>query len=259
MYIIKLGGSVITDKAKKNIFKKEVTSRLMSEIMESGQRVILVHGAGSFGHILAKEYGLHEGYRSESQLSGVAEVQRDVKNLSLKVLDACLAGGMYAVSLAPSAFVVNDKAVIKHMDASIFKRYLDLGITPITFGDVVVDESLVFSIVSGDQLMLMLAKAFRPKTVVFVADVDGIFTGDPSADDRAELLPVVDKETLSIIGNSESKVSDVTGGIFGKSKIMLEIAAHGMETIILNGTVENRLRDALMGKDVLCTKFMKID
>ena len=107
--------------------------------------------------------------------------------------------------------------------------------------------------------MLELAKVFRPELVVFVADVDGIFTGDPNSDKDAQLLPTVDKKVLSSIGESDGKVDDVTGSILGKSKIMLEIAAHGMDTLILNGNVKNRLRDALMGRDVLCTKFARID
>jgi isopentenyl phosphate kinase len=259
MFVIKLGGSVITDKSMKNTFKEEVTLRLVSEIKKSQKQVIVVHGAGSFGHILAKKYDLHKGYKSEDQLLGVAEVQRDVKDLSLRVLNTFLDGGVNAVSLAPSAFLVNQASRIKHMETGNFKRYLEAGITPITFGDVVVDESLIFSIVSGDQLMLELAKVFRPELVVFVADVDGIFTGDPNSEKDAQLLPTVDKEVLSSIGESQGRVDDVTGSILGKSKIMLEIAAHGMDTIILNGNVKDRLGDVLTGRDVLCTRFERIE
>jgi len=258
MFVIKLGGSVITDKSRKNIFKKEATLRLVTEIKEAGKQVIVVHGAGSFGHILAKKYELDKGYKNKDQLPGVAEVQRDVKDLSLRVLNAFLEGGMNAVSLAPSAFLVNQAKRIKHMDTGNFKRYLEADITPITFGDVVVDESLIFSIVSGDQLMLELAKVFRPEMVIFVADVDGIYTGNPNLDKDAQLLPTVDKEVLTNIRKSDGVVDDVTGSILGKSKIMLEIAAHGIDTIILNGNSKNRLKDALMGRDVLCTKFERI-
>lgn len=259
MYIIKLGGSVITDKSKKNTYKPQVTLRLVSEIVAAGNQVIVVHGAGSFGHILAKKYQLHKGYKNKEQLPGVAEVQRDVKELSLRVLDSFLEGGMNAVSLAPSAFLVNQAGSVKRMDTENFKRYMEADITPITFGDVVVDESLVFSIVSGDQLMLELAKVFRPEMVIFVADVDGIYTGNPNLDPDAQLLPIVDKHVLAGIGESQGGVDDVTGSILGKSKIMLEIAAHGMDTIILNGNAENRLKDALEGRDVVCTKFEKLN
>ena len=64
MFVIKLGGSVITDKSMQNTFNEEVTFRLVSEIKDSQKQVIVVHGAGSFGHILAKKYDLHKGYKN---------------------------------------------------------------------------------------------------------------------------------------------------------------------------------------------------
>ena len=54
MYLIKLGGSIITDKSKKYTYKKEIVDRLSSELKKANKEYILVHGAGSFGHILAK-------------------------------------------------------------------------------------------------------------------------------------------------------------------------------------------------------------
>ena len=55
MFIVKLGGSVITDKTKKTFFKQETMDRLAVEIKKANKKLILVHGAGSFGHILAGE------------------------------------------------------------------------------------------------------------------------------------------------------------------------------------------------------------
>jgi len=256
MFIIKLGGSVITNKRKKNTFERERTSRLISEIKESGKRTIIVHGAGSFGHILAKKYELFMGYKNQKQIMALAEVQKDVKNLNLKVLSKFREEGISAVSLAPSAFLVNDNGKIKRMDSSLFKKYFELGFTPITFGDVVIDETLKFSICSGDQIMLELAKAFSPEKVIFVADVDGIFSSDPIFGESSMFLPVVDENTFLSVKKSEGKVDDVTGSIYGKIEIMLKIASLGYETLILNGNVENRLKDALLNKEVVCTKIM---
>ncbi len=54
MMLIKLGGSVITDKSQYRRFDKDAVSRLCREIAESGKQAVVVHGAGSFGHIVAK-------------------------------------------------------------------------------------------------------------------------------------------------------------------------------------------------------------
>jgi isopentenyl phosphate kinase len=257
MYIIKFGGSVITDKTSKKAFEKVRTLRLVSEITDSEQRTIVVHGAGSFGHILAKRYRLHEGFKNEEQLMALTEVQRDVKELNFMVLNAFLEQGVNAISLAPSSFLTNEDGVINSMDPNVFKRYFDMGLTPITFGDVVLDRKLKFSICSGDQLVLELAKFFKPEKVIFVTDVDGVFSSDPKSDDKAELLTVLDEESYSSIKKSHSDVDDVTGSMFGKLEIMFDIAAIGLETIIINGTVENRLRDTLRGGEVPFTRVEK--
>ena len=61
MILVKLGGSVITDKGRYRTFDPETTDRLAEEIARTGQDVMVVHGAGSFGHMLDKEHRLHLG------------------------------------------------------------------------------------------------------------------------------------------------------------------------------------------------------
>ena len=56
MYIIKLGGSVITDKRKENYFKKDIVDNLAKVIKKANKKTIIIHGAGSFGHIIADKY-----------------------------------------------------------------------------------------------------------------------------------------------------------------------------------------------------------
>jgi isopentenyl phosphate kinase len=173
------------------------------------------------------------------------------------VLNAFREQGINAISLAPSAFLINRNGEIKGMDSNLFKKYFDIGFTPITFGDVVLDEALKFSICSGDQLMLELARAFKPEKVIFVTNVDGVFNLDPKSGKDVELLPILDINTFRSLRKGESEVNDVTGSIFGKLDMMFKIAALGLETLILNGTVESRLREALLGKEVICTRIVK--
>ena len=59
MFLIKLGGSVITEKTKEQpIFKKQITDHVARVIQKAEADVVVVHGAGSFGHVLAKKYNL---------------------------------------------------------------------------------------------------------------------------------------------------------------------------------------------------------
>lgn len=250
MLLIKLGGSVITDKSKLKTPRKDAISRLSSEIEQTNKEVIIVHGAGSFGHIKAKKHGLQNGFKNMAQLDALSEVQSDVRTLNLIVVECLRKKGLKPISLPPSAIVTCRNKAIKEMDKEIFGQYLGLELLPVTFGDVVLDENLGFCICSGDQLMLELAKAFRPEKTIFVTDVDGIYTKNPIKK-GAKLLKTVTANTK--IDTGKDKVDDVTGRMRGKLKMMFEIAKYSGETIVLNGSVKGRLGDAIGGKEVVCT------
>jgi len=253
MYIVKLGGSIITDKSRKKRFRKAITLQLAKEISSSGQQVVLVHGAGSFGHIEAHRYGLHNGYSDPSQLMGFAKVQRDVRELNMKVLNTLLQADLCPVSISTSGVIVNHDGNIRYIDTDIFREYLDMALMPVAFGDVVRDTQRRFSICSGDQIMLELARTLKPKKAIFVTDVDGLYTSNPASDSKAKLIERVNARTLKSIRSSASGVTDVTGGIMGKVSIAMEMKKHGVKTLIINGNKRLRLKKALCDQKVRAT------
>ena len=253
MILVKLGGSVITDKSRLRTFRRPACERLARELRAVRGDLALVHGAGSFGHIEAKKHSLHKGLKSESQLAHVASVQRDVRELNLKVIEALIDGGISAVSIPPAAAAAFRGAEVRTFDERVFKEVSEIGLTPVTFGDVVPDESMGFSICSGDLMMAELAKAFRPKIVVFCADVDGVFDRDPKRCRDATLLPILDGKGLRSLRRTSAKSADVTGSMYGKLERMLAIAGHCEKCMIVNGNVSGRLEKAVSGKEVVST------
>ena len=253
MILVKLGGSVITDKGRLRTFRRAQCDRLARELRPVKDRLALVHGAGSFGHIEAKKHSLHKGYRRRSQLGPVASVQRDVRELNLKVLESLIDNGVSAVSIPPAATAVFKGGTVKSFDPRAFEWVLGLGLTPVTFGDVVPDESLGFSICSGDLMMEELAKRFRPELVVFCADVDGVFDRDPKLSARAKLIPEIDGRLLRGLKRGPGKTADVTGSIFGKLERMLVMARYCEKCMIVNGNVPGRLHNAVRGRKVVST------
>ena len=243
--LVKLGGSVITDKSKKYVFKEKTVRRLAKEIKNSGEKVVIVHGAGSFGHILAKKYRLDKGFIHDRQVKGVAIVQRDVKDLNLKVINCLIGAGMNPVSIPPSSVVECRNKKIEKINLDVFKKYLNLGLTPVTFGDVVLDRKLGFCIVSGDLLMLRLARVFKPEKAVFVVDVDGVHM-------NGKMVNKVDKKTIGNLERKKTKISDVTGSMYEKVKIALKMSGL-TKTVIINGNVKGRLGDTLKGRRVVGT------
>lgn len=253
MILVKLGGSVITDKSRLRTFRKASCERLASELGPArSDGLLVVHGAGSFGHIMAKRHELHKGFKKRSQLEHVAGVQRDVRELNLRVIEALIDNGVSAVSVPPASSSTFDGGAVTAFSRETFSSLLDIGLTPVTFGDVVPDASMGFSICSGDLMMLELARAFRPRLAVFCADVDGVFDRDPKVHKGAELLKSVDESALSRF-SGRAVNADVTGSMKGKLERMLAIAGHCEKCMILNGNVRGRLESAVRGRKVVST------
>ena len=253
MILVKLGGSVITDKSRLKTFRAAACARLAKELRPAKNSLVVVHGAGSFGHIEAKKHALHKGFKTKAQLTHVAAVQRDVRELDLKVLECLIDNDIRAVSVPPAAAATFSKGAVRSFDVEPFTRILDLGLSPVTFGDVVPDESMGFSICSGDLMMEALARELRPEMAVFCADVDGVFDSDPKKDRHAKLLPELDVASLRKLKRTTSANADVTGSMHGKLERMLAIAQHCEKCMIVNGNVPGRLEKALSGKRVVST------
>ncbi len=254
MHLVKLGGSVLTDKARATTLRPAHLNHLAGEIAASGQEVIVVHGAGSFGHVKAAKHRLAEGYLEDAQLDAVSEVQRDVRQLDLAVVDALRRAGLRPVSLPPSAIARLDDGALRSLDLDVFRRYRDLGFTPVTFGDVVLDARRWFAICSGDLLMAALAEAFHPESAVFVADVDGVYTADPKRVRSARLLREIGPATIGEIDTSAGGVHDVTGGLAGKLERMIAVARSADRCVLVNGLKRGRLLAALRGQRVVGTR-----
>jgi isopentenyl phosphate kinase len=253
MIILKLGGSVITDKTKENTFKQKTMDRLSQEIKRSGKEIIIVHGAGSFGHILAKKHRLNDGYNDEGQLLGFSQTHSMVQKLNTMVLDSLHNQKINAVSLPPHSILKLNNHGLDEMDYDIFKKYLKSGFTPVTFGDVVLDSKLGFSICSGDLLIRALAECFKPEKIVFVMDEDGLYDSNPKTDKNAEFI---EKTTIDEFEKLSTKLdghADVTGGMGGKIETIKNISKMGINTVLLNGNKPDRLYHVLVGEDTRCT------
>ena len=252
MILIKFGGSAITDKSRYRTFNAELVKRLCKEIKESGEKVIIVHGAGSFGHVLAKENHLNDGFKDDSQIPAVAQVCYDMRDLNGMIVKELNDAGLPAISVPTgSCFMMDDRKLIID-DPSVLTSMFEKGIIPVMFGDVVMDRELGFAICSGDQIMELLTGIFHPSRVVFVSDIDGLYDDDPKTNKDAKLIENVDRKTLDEI-KTDITVADVTGGVRGKMETMLRMCSEGCDCVLVNGTVEGRLLSLLKGEKVPCT------
>ncbi len=252
MILIKLGGSVITDKSQYKKFNKEQASRLCKEIAESGRSVMIVHGAGSFGHVLAKRYSIQKGLIDYGQVAPAAAVHHDAMELGLLLTAELIAAGIPAASVAPGNCFVTEDGELIVKDEEAIRRLAHIGIMPVLFGDVVMDRKKGFGIVSGDQIMELMAEMYKPERIVFVSDIDGLYDKNPKTNEDAEFIPEVTKEIMESVDSKED-VDDVTGGVRNKMESMLRMCTPERDCVLINGTVPGRLLSLLRDEEVTCT------
>lgn len=254
---MKLGGSVITNKDRLRSFRRSACLRLCKELRPARHELILVHGAGSFGHILAEKADISRGVQEPDieKLRQISQIHRDVLTLNGKVLSCMHKNRMRGFPLPPYSLATFSSGDIKDFCPGKFQRALSNGYVPVTFGNVVPDREMTFSICSGDLLMLELARHFEPEKVIFVADVDGVYDRDPRTSPNARLMDIISPENISSISAGTRK-RDVTGAMRTKLARMTEIAKHCENCMILNGNAEGRLEDAIEGRDVISTRVI---
>ena len=178
MIIVKLGGSAITDKSKDFTPRLEVIESVAEQVSQI-KDIIVVHGGGSYGHTLAKEFALHKGFTRKSQLAGVCQTRYAMTELNMLVVSALIRKGVFAVAVQPSAcFVCHNKRISSSFLEPV-KGLLQLSCVPVLYGDVVTDSELGFCILSGDQIISYLAAVLTPEKVIFGLEVDGLYTKDP--------------------------------------------------------------------------------
>jgi len=247
LILIKLGGSVLTNKEKSYSFRTRTAKRLLKEIKESTiEKYIIIHGGGSFGHPGAKKYELNDK-DSEPTGEGLSKVQLDMRRMNNHFLELMQEKEMWGVSI-PGGLVTSFKdGELNKIDKSIFKKYLSLDVTPVGFGDVTLDIEKGITICSGDDIVLGLSSL--ADKAVFVSDVDGIYKqGEVVKIFKRGMYPLEEDDFPS-----KKNAVDVTGGMNRKVEKMLRISKD-CETHVVNGEESGRLRKVLDGEEVISTE-----
>jgi isopentenyl phosphate kinase len=249
--ILKLGGSVVTNKEKPMTLNKNNILRLSREIAASKLNdLIIVHGGGSFGHPLANEYAISNGYIEEKQLIGFSLTHQAMVKLNTVIVDSLLDAGVAAVSVAPSSFITTTQKRITTIDTSVVKGYLKTGMVPVLYGDTILDDVLKFTILSGDQLAVRLATDLNAKLLIFGVDVDGVYSANPKIDCNAEFFNEFSISQLKNTNLSGSLSIDVTGGMLGKIVEAEAAVKAGVRVILLNALKVGLIYNVLKGERV---------
>jgi isopentenyl phosphate kinase len=253
--VVKLGGSLITNKLQQSTARMRVLERLCREISlalpQMSEALVVSHGSGSFGHVAAERYRLADGVTDASQLIGVTTTQDQAHRLHRIVAGSLSGLGVAAFSIAPSSFCVADGGRIAAIASEPFALALASGLIPVTFGDVVLDRSRGASVCSTETVLAALLGPLADRgwpvgRVLWMGATDGVL------DARGQTIPVVDggNRTEALAAAGEAAGSDVTGGMRHRLETALELADRGVASWILNGMDSGVLERALRGERV---------
>lgn len=263
LVLIKLGGSVITDKSQPYTERREAIRRLCSEIKEGMEerpdlKFVVGHGGGSYPHHSASKYQTHKGLVNEESYEGIAMVQRDAASLNRIVLDCMLEANIPALSIQPSSACIAKDGEIHGWNLENLKKALDLGLTPIPYGDVALDHEKGCCILSTEKLLSHIAKNLGADKLVLCSDVEGVFTGDPS-EEESELVRKITPANYEELKKELCGASgeDVTGGMLHKVETCLELVEEGIDCQIVNGEKKGNLKRSIKGDENLGTLITK--
>lgn len=216
--VLKLGGSVITEKDRPETIDRAALDRAADSVSRIDGRLVVVHGGGSFGHHHATEHGVSTTVGTRDG-EGLRAIHGAMKELNGAVVDRLADAGVAAVPVHPFSAAERTVDGELRLGTGPVGAMLEEGFTPVLHGDVVVHRGAGATIVSGDELVVSLAVALGASRVGVCSSVPGVYDADGAVLDRIESFEAV----IEAVGESDS--TDVTGGMAGKVRELLSLDA----------------------------------
>lgn len=244
MILIKLGGSIITNKEKPLSPRKKVVENIAKNLKKIDEPIIIVHGGGSFGHYWSVKYDMHTK-PNRYDMHGVSIVKNSMIDLNKIILNVFVKNKLNPYSLPPTDFMSGNIPVIKKVKE--ITKIAKSGLIPITYGDALWYGNKKTYILSGDKIMTHLAKILKPRLVIFALNEDGLYSDLKNK----KLIYELKGENPKI---SENKM-DVTGGMTRKVDEASNIAKSGMNVFFVNGNKPERIVKAVKNNKYEGTLF----
>ena len=262
MIIVKLGGSVITDKTRPLTARPRAIAALAGAVARLGEPLVAVHGGGSFGHYWSVRHDMHTRPAVHDP-AAVAAVKNSMVDLNAIVLRGMAARGIATYAVPPHALVgpggAGRGAALREVGS-----IAESGLVPVTYGDALWRRGGKTYILSGDSLAAMLAARLRPRLVIFATNVDGLYSdmrtrrlirrigpgearelsGARGGRGRAATAAAAGRPPGAAAAAAAAAGPDATGGIWRKVRESSRIAMSGISAALVNGNKPGRVLDA---------------
>ena len=217
--VLKLGGSAITEKDRAETVDEEALGELADAIAGAeSDDVVLVHGGGSFGHHHAEHHGVSTT-RGSHDVEAVADIHGAMKALNEAVLATLRERGVPAVPVHPFSVASRDESGALAFPTDQIETLLGEGFVPVTHGDLIAHSGEGVTVVSGDELVVELAEGLEADRVGLCSTVPGVLDAEGDVIERIDAFEAV----ADVLGDSDA--TDVTGGMAGKVRTLLDLDA----------------------------------
>ena len=223
--VLKLGGSLITEKDRPETLDDDALAAACDAVADAladgaVDRLVVVHGGGSFGHHRASEHGVStsEGTRDPA---AVADVHGAMKTLNGAVLDRLRDRDVPAVPVHPLSLSARPEGVEGDLDLPLGSTatLLGEGFVPVLHGDGVATAGEGVTVVSGDELVVKLAAGLGARRVGVCSTVPGVLDADGA------VIPAIDSFDGVADALGASDATDVSGGMAAKVRELLALDA----------------------------------
>ncbi|MFH0863764.1 MAG: isopentenyl phosphate kinase [Candidatus Gottesmanbacteria bacterium] len=256
--LIKIGGSLITDKTKEFCLKKEALDCICQEIKKSlglGKQLIIGHGAGSFAHCPAQKYQTHKGIINKESYRGIAEVADVAAQLNRIVVRKLIDCGINAVSISPLSIITAKNHELNTICLKSLEELLRLEMLPVVYGDQIIDTKVGCTIFSTERVLGFIAldlknKRYKIEKIIHCGQTEGVY------DQEGKTISLITNKNFAEYKKmiNGSKGVDVTGGMIHKVEETLNLAKQGIPGLIIDGIEKGSLSKAIAGEKVIGTK-----
>ena len=216
--VLKLGGSVVTEKSEPETVDEGALARAADAVADSDEGLVVVHGGGSFGHHHAADYGVSTT-EGTHDAAGVAAIHGAMKRLNATIVEALTDRDVPAVPVHPFSAASRDVDGTLELPTEQVRTLLAEGFVPVLHGDLVAHRGEGATVLSGDELVVELAPAVAADRVGVCSTVPGVLDEDGAVIDR-----ITDFEAVrSVLGGSDA--TDVSGGMAGKIRALLSLSS----------------------------------
>ncbi|OGV97169.1 hypothetical protein A2W24_00485 [Microgenomates group bacterium RBG_16_45_19] len=258
LVLVKLGGSLITNKSKPFTLQREALVNVVKQLKQAhneGLRLVVGHGHGSFAHVPAEKYRTMQGKINDESVYGAAVVEDVACQMNRIVVSEMLKQNIPAVTQQPaSSVVLNGKGVEKVMVKGVM-ALLAGGFVPVVYGDVLFKTDGNFTIWSTEKVLNFLALQLRNEghqvnKVIHCGETDGFLKA-------GQVVEEIRPETYEGMKTAlvKAKGFDVTGGMEHKVEAALDLAKRGIDSYIVGNNHGGNLYRAMVGKEFIGTRI----